>query len=228
MSNMEILLGSSIIKQVAAVWLNIRGESTNATLSELAIDSQKVSDSLTRRRLNRELDRLVDTVADRLSTVVDTEFRDLPAVVKSTLRQCWLSPKLLSKADLSKESLLAADFDPMTLYQQIRRSSGGIDHLDLSESATNLYNLLLKEACTEIVQIASSLPTFSNDAISEVLRRETDLIQRVEQLLSTLPMQDASDPVQVFESSYRRALVSRLDHLELVGGSYLHRLAAYR
>jgi NACHT domain len=215
-SSIEILsisLGNSIVRKVAAIWLNIRGKATDATLSEL-VDNQ-VSDSLTRRRLVRELERLVDTVADRLSSVVEAEFRNLPAAERAAAMLAV--SETLNRADLTKENLLAADFDPITLYRQVRRSSGSVDRLALSEPAAVLYDLLLKEACTEVAEIASSFSTRNNDAVTELLRRETDLVQRVEQLLSTLPVQDTSDPVQVFESSYRRALVSRLDHLELVG-----------
>src|SRR3989440_3493000 len=90
-----------------------------------------------------------------------------------------------------------------------------------SDTEGRLYERIIAESCEYIVDIASQLPQFNERTLAEILKREGQLITIAEKILQEVARMRAELDPQVeaarFELEYRRAVVRRLDELELFG-----------
>jgi hypothetical protein len=91
----------------------------------------------------------------------------------------------------------------------------------LSEDSSRLYDALLREAITYILDSSSALPTFMSRAMTEMLTRESRILESVEEVLSRLPTRTNSsfglgDDAD-FELLYRRELSRLNDKVERLG-----------
>ena len=91
----------------------------------------------------------------------------------------------------------------------------------MSAVAEALYTRVISESCVYVTDIASQLPSFTEHTFAEVLRREDKLIRNTEKALEALQhISEQLDPMisaDRFEIDYRRAVVSNLDELNLIG-----------
>ncbi len=129
-----------------------------------------------------------------------------------------------AKARISDELLLEQDLDPLRLERFLRNAAPNADRY-LGYQATGLYERLLPEACAYVISLTTSLPQFHVGAFSELLRRNTAIIARLDDILKLLPAQQMrengigkhDDASNIFATAYRRQVVTRLDHLRLFG-----------
>jgi hypothetical protein len=190
----------------------------NASVEVADILKTKIADERDRRRVQRQFDQLEEAVADRIVAVLGHEFRGLDQGERTAA--VWAAREVLGRARLTDSDLFDADLDPIYLERHIRKGMRKVTR-DLSEVGVALYDRLLAECCTDIVELTTALPEFGPAAFTEILRRETKLIEMVRELLDRVPARevggrrDAADAE--FAAAYRAQVVNRLDRLKLFG-----------
>ena len=130
----------------------------------------------------------------------------------------------LARAKLTTQMLLEQDLDSLHLEHFLRKAVPDASR-DLGYQARGLYDSLLTEACAYVISLTTSLPDFQIGVFGELLRRDTAIIARLDEILSLLPAQQAPNPdmaysdgdSNAFATAYRRQVVTRLDHLRLFG-----------
>ncbi|HEX6603113.1 MAG TPA: hypothetical protein VF030_10770, partial [Solirubrobacterales bacterium] len=172
-----------------------------------------------RRALKREFERIADEITARLEPLIQIEFANVSRNEREAA--ALLLQKVLVESQISDELLFATDLDPFDLETELKRSHPhAAEAAGLSQGAASLYELMLREVSAYIVEIRVTLPDFNSQASREILARETELIKLVQTVLERLPDElttSATDDAGVFEGRYRRAIASKLDHLELFG-----------
>lgn len=214
-------IGSEVVKHVVSRWLGLRREQRDrgAELTEMLAVS--VTDILIRRKLSRQLEDVVDQVADRLSPLYEQEFRGVPQEERAAALTTVTDT--LVAADFSDDALFAADVDPRKLASAIRtRMPDVAGRAGLSEGAANLYDHLLDQCCLALVHIAQQLPEFAPRASGEQLARLSRLADDVGEVLRRLPRTSLTAPAGTeldaeFRDRYLATVSRRLDHLHLLG-----------
>ena len=118
-------------------------------------------------------------------------------------------------AQLTDEALFHADLDARLVERQLSPAAGVIlPKALLSEGGEQIYWLVLRESCAYLVEVVTTLPKFSSGALTELLRRETAVLDTLSRVLDRLPERRGVDD---FAADYRRAVVNKLDRMELLG-----------
>jgi hypothetical protein len=75
---------------------------------------------------------------------------------------------------------------------------------------------LLRECCGYVIEIARGLPVFGPEALTEILRRETEVVAEIRNVLARLPQRClASD----FTYDYRQLIARTLDYVQMFGAT---------
>ena len=228
----DALLGLSavIVKIACKVWIEESYTfAADATAEVIDVIKDKVSGELDQRRAKRLFEDLEVPVAEKLSLLRPHEFAGLSdneweaavLAVGDTLR----------KAHFTEDDVFAGDLDPLYLRRLILASTPGMTR-DLSEGGTEVYNRLLTECCAYVVELTSTLPRFNAGGFSEILRRESLILQRVNDVLERMPSPEkvrdgVAKEAADFTAAYRRQVVSQLDRLELFGVSVSESIRGY-
>ena len=214
-------VGGSVARLAVGRWL--AGRSTRDAAGKDLIDLIKTGlpDELKRRRVQRQLDGITDSVAERILTFADHEFRgltegDREAALHEVVRT-------LERADFSDEALFAADVDPVKLARALRsRLSTAKAEYELGEAGARLYEVTLDECCDCLARIIVHLPQFGPRASVEMLSRLSGLSDQVSAVLSRLPVRTLDAPEgesedDEFTRRYLASISESLDTLELFG-----------
>jgi hypothetical protein len=181
------------------------------TITTLA--GSRISDRFQERRIKRMFDQCVDVVADRTIKFLGNEFRDLESneraaailAVRDTFNASELSVKRITKADLN----------PFELRRILQPASVKVLRSALlNAGGRELYARILNESCDYLVEFVATLPDFGTDALTELLKRETQILRDLKQLLERMPTSRTADD---YTADYRRAVVRKLDRMELFG-----------
>ena len=215
---LTIDLGAAVAKTVLKIWLGDPdvAASTSADIGEIV--ASKISSLLQQRRAGRAFDRIAEEVAEVLDARLSVEYGGLASNEKNAA--ILAVRDTLSQTPLTSDVLFGADLDPLRLEELYR--SGKPDAAQralLVPAAIQFYDRLLQEVCEYVVAITIGLPQFGDRATVEMLQRETELLELVKKVLESLPRQAAafSPDTDEFETRYRRAIVRKLDRLELFG-----------
>ena len=222
MALLEVLavrLGGALAKSVLKLWLGDETIGRDLGLTLVDIVDAKVPGYLDRRRTVRQFQRVADEVAERLRPMVENEFRGLAENEQEAAVRAVAD--VIDGAGVSATLLVRHDLDPVALERHFRAAAPpGITSL-LPADGEQLYGRLLREVCNYAVEIVITLPAFGTAAAMESLRRETEIIDMVREVLDRLPARaaqsDAADEDTTFEVEYRREIARRLDSLELFG-----------
>jgi hypothetical protein len=214
-------VGSEVVKHVVSRWLGLRREQRERDAALTDMLTVSIPDVFLRRKLSRQLEDVVDQVADRLTPLYEQEFRDVPqgerAAALTTVTDTLVA------ADLSDDALFAADVDPRKLASAIRaRMPDATRRSALSEGAANLYDRVLDQCCLALVHISMQLPEFAPRASGEQLARLARLAEDIGEVLHRLPrtslMAPAGTELDVaFRDRYLTTVSRRFDHLRLLG-----------
>jgi hypothetical protein len=176
-------------------------------------------DRFVRRRVDRQLAGIADSVEKRLYYLIDNEYRGLSTNDRAAVVLEVVSA--LQEADLSDTAIFMADADSAVLARRIRATRTGVSS-NLGEAGTQLYDVLLDECCDCLVRIIRQLPEFTPRAIGEILPRLSIIADQVSMVLDRLPVRTLDAPVgtqndREFERRYREHLGETLDEVELFG-----------
>ena len=222
-------LGSSIAKSILKLWLKDHPVTSDASASILDVLKSYTSDKIAQKRAQRQFEIIGEKVGESLiplfeidgaslddgsrTAIVLAAVETLSATTSVILAQQNLEPSNLAKYLLNVH--------PAEMYH-------------FSETEKLLYERIVSESCQHIVDIASQLPTFTENTFAEVLKRENQLIDITEKILQEVQrMREQLNPrveAARFELEYRRAVVRNLDVLQLfgvdfAGASRRHRLS---
>ena len=228
---MEFLLpfATTISTAIFRRWI---GDNVGSDLFDAIASSARpnLSHALTKRRIERERDRVAETIAEKLSTYISVEFA---TIADNELQATLLgAQKTLSAAEIGAKQIVAADMEPSRLFRQL--IDGDPDRARraaLSEPARQLYYLLVREASTYLVEMASLLPDFDTELAKTILAHESSVDNILHEMLDNLPRPpilggNASEN-QAFRAEYMRAINRHLDHIELFGLQLSPRTARY-
>src|SRR3984957_5625592 len=208
-----ISLGAVVVKSACQLWLGDRQPATDLASGFVDLFAGRVSSRFEQRKLGRLFDDSADIVARRVKSLLDAEFRAVPDNERAAA--VLAVTDTFAAARLTDEALFHADLDARLVQRQLRPAAAVIlPKALLSEGGDQIYWLVLRESCSYLVEVVTTLPTFSSGALTELLRRETAVLDTLSRVLDRLPERRGVDD---FAADYRRAVVNQLDRLELLG-----------
>ena len=208
-----IALGAAVVRSACKLWLGNRQYGDEVTSEVVDMFAGLVSNRFDQRKIGRFFDDCSDIVARRLAALLDAEFSAVP----DNEREAAVSAvsDTFAAAHLTDNALFDADLDARLVERQLRPASRLIlPGALLSEGAGEIYWLVLRESCSYLVEVVTTLPRFSSGALTELLRRESAVLETLSRVLSRLPERRGVDD---FAADYRRAVANRLDRMELFG-----------
>ena len=192
------------------------GQDISSNLIDLV--GSKTSDTLAQRKGNRQFEDIGDKISENLLPLLRSENIRLDEGERRAI--AIAVAETLNKSRLSIDLLLNQNLQPRQLEQYMNAVNPDITK-DFSEAATFLYQRILQECCTYIIDISSQLPSFTEHTFAEVLKREDLIRARVDLALEMLReirnQLDPTDEVERFEIEYRDAVARNLDVLQLIG-----------
>lgn len=209
-----IELASTIISIGCTIQFGLAGGQLAGTISSIA--GSKLQDRLQQRRVQRLFEQCADIVADRSIQFMANEYRELPENERSAA--VLAVRDTLAKSNLSVQRTTAMDLNPIVIRESMHRVAQRIlRSASLSTDAIELYNRVLNESCEYLVEFIATLPEFTPDALTELLRRESQILRELQQVLRRLPTSRALDD---YSADYRRAVIRKLDRMELIGANF--------
>lgn len=208
-----ISLGSAVVKSACKLWLGDRQYADEATSETVDLFAQRVSSRFDQRKIGRFFDDCADIVARRLAGLLDAEFRGTPDNERTAA--VLAVGDTFAVARLTDEALFHADLDARLVERQLRPAVRGIlAKALLGGDGEEIYWLVLRESCSYLVEVVTTLPRYTSSALTELLRRETAVLDTLSRVLDRLPERRGVDD---FAADYRRAVVNKLDRMELLG-----------
>jgi hypothetical protein len=213
-----IMVGKAVTKSIFKFWMKDSelGEDISSSLIDLV--ASKTSDALAQRKGSRQFEDIGDKISEDILRLLKSEGISLDEGDRRAASSAV--EETLNKAKLSTEILLKQNLQPTQLEQYMVSTNPNATR-DFSEAATFLYQRILKESCTYIVDISSQLPSFTEHTFAEVLKREDLISAKVDRALEDLheirKQLDPTDEVDRFEIDYRDAVARNLDVLQLIG-----------
>jgi len=212
-----LALGTSTAKAVARMWT----QSEYATdISGGLIDSlsSRIPGLVERRRTAREFEGMAERVVQQMTPLLEHEYRGLPANELSAA-VLGVADVIDSLQSITPDLLFSIDVEPLALEGLLLAQPASRVRRDLSPAATAVFERLLRENCNYIIELTMNMPQFTGLALAELLRRGTEISERVERAFARIPQPAAieADADQEFGVRYRRHISRELDRLELFG-----------
>ncbi|SNY56174.1 NACHT domain-containing protein [Paractinoplanes atraurantiacus] len=203
-------VGRAVVTPLFTRWLSGRRQTRERTLPLADLLQQTAKDEFTRRRGERQIEAVVDEVAERLGPLVTTRFAALPP--HEAVAALDAVADTFRRADLTDDALFATDLDPVRLAAHLRRSA---PPAGLSELGQRLYDVALDDCSRCFTQFVVRTAPFGHRAAVETLSRLTELTRTMSEALRHLAV---GGPVPAdFLRSYADVLTAKLNVLELVG-----------
>ena len=194
------------------LWLTGTLTAEDASLEGLI--KNRIGGRLEQRKLFRVLDEAADLVAERVITSTGQVFPSLTQQEKDLVAE--------SVADMLDLALMQGkpignNVDLVTIERHVRAVSDRIGNIDaLSGEGVDFREYLIREACAYAASMAKALPSFRAEVFSELLQRNAQILDQLQQILDKLPRR-AGEISDTFELDYRRMVSLRLDRMELFG-----------
>ncbi|MEV6301737.1 hypothetical protein AB0M02_20165 [Actinoplanes sp. NPDC051861] len=213
MSGIETALlnvGRAVVTPLFTRWLGGRRHDRERTLPLSTLLRSRAVDEFTRRRGEREIEAVVDEVAERLKPLIRTRFAALPDhEVTSALDAV---ADTFNRSDLTDDALFTTNLDPARLTQLLR---GSAPPADLSELGERLYEVALDDCARCFTQFVVQTAPFTARTQVEILTRLSEVTDLMSAALAklTVAVPDTGDFLPV----YLDFLARKLNALELVG-----------
>ncbi|MGC5288935.1 NACHT domain-containing protein [Micromonospora sp. DT231] len=210
-----IALGGAVVKGAVGIWLGSNKIAADMVGVAVDVAGQRLTGYRERRRFARMVDESAEVVAERLEPLIVGEYRGLPE--NERLAAVTAVTDTLDRVALTDEDLFAMDLDAGQLDRYVRRASPDAKtRAGLSADAESLYDLVLRESCAYIIQFRTVLPQTGVAGLSELLRRDAQLLDLVREALDRLPERRGEGD---FERDYRQLVSNRLDEIEFFGAT---------
>ncbi|MFE1166620.1 NACHT domain-containing protein [Nocardiopsis sp. NPDC058789] len=213
-------LGVSVVKAACGLWIgNPIAENTATTVVDLV--QERVTGRRDQRKLERRFAEIEESIADRVVGYLDHEFQGLAENEREAAVLAVADS--FERAGLTDRVLFEQDLDPLYLERYVRAGAPGATR-DLGGQAVALYDRVLPESCAYVMATLRTLPRFQAGAFSELLRRESLVLGKLDELLDRIPEAEErkgkgreEDAEAAFVTAYRRTAAERWDVLELFG-----------
>ncbi|WP_433444647.1 NACHT domain-containing protein [Nonomuraea sp. CA-141351] len=222
MNEIVLMLAGAVVKTAFKIWVGDSALAENVTADTTDYFRDRVTGALNQRKARRWVEDLEERVLRRLEDYIEVEFRG----IADNERAAAIAgvAESITKADLTDKAIFERDLDALRLKRLIQRRDRNATR-DLSEQGAEMYDQILREACAYIISLTTSLPEFSANSFIELLRRDTIIIEKIDEVLARLPAAEIKESVtadatvldNVFATAYKRQIVARLDHLRLFG-----------
>lgn len=222
-----VKVGQAVAQLAAKEWLNRRRKKQERTASLAELAAAELSSPVQRGTLENALNGIGYRAAGELESLLGVRFDGLPEHEVTAAIDAVVDA--LRETDLSDETLLAADADPERLAGQIRRQLPGQTSVaGLSAHGSELYEVVLDQACRYLVQVVRHLPSFQPRALAEVLDRLSTVSGQLTDVLARTPRTSLYAPRGTthddeFRAEYLRYLATAVDKLDLLGLTMKHR-----
>jgi hypothetical protein len=209
----------AVAQRAGREWLATRAAKSDRDKDLIELIRVSLPDRFVRRKLERQLADIADSVEKRLSALIEQEYGGLEVHDREAV---LLDVKAaIEKVDLSDNVIFGEDADPVKLAWRVRAlvlAPAG-QH---GEAASRLYDVMLDECCDCLVRILLGLPEFAPRALAETLSRMSGLGDQIALLLERLPARTLDAPTGTqddaeFERRYLEHVARTLDEIELFG-----------
>ncbi|MFC3996302.1 NACHT domain-containing protein [Nocardiopsis sediminis] len=211
-------LGAAVVGTACRLWVGDIPFATDVTASVTDLIRERVSGRLERRKLERRFEDFEEAVAQRVLGYLEHEFRGLPENEREAA--ILAVADTFERAELNNRDLFERDLDPLFLERHLRQWAPRITR-DLSSAGIGVYDRVLPECCAYVMATLTTLPDFHAEAFTELLRRDTIILDQLAEILERLPRATADgigdDAEAAFVTAYRRKAAERWDVLELFG-----------
>jgi NACHT domain len=208
-----ISLGAAVVKSACKLWLGDHQFASDMSSELVDAFAGLTASRFDQRRIGRFFDDCTDIVAKRLVLLMNTEFRGVPDNERSAALLAVRDA--FTRARLDDETLFHADLDARLVERHMRPDAAhALAQALLSEGGAEVFWLFLRESCSYLVEVVTTLPKFQSGAITELLRRETTVLSTLSRVLDRLPERRGVDD---FAADYRRVVANKLDRMELLG-----------
>ena len=219
-----VKLGPAITKSILAIWLNDANLAPNFTTDAVAdfidVFRGKTDDVIAQRRAARQFVDIGERVAESLLTIFENEARHLDEASSKAI--IIAVSKTLTEAKISSSLLAKNDLDPNKFAKYLIDFENHSRHFTANES--HIFHRVLKECSQCIIDIASSLPNFSEQTFAELLKRDRKLLSIATQILQTVQSireisqrTNSNQITEYFEYEYRRNVERKLGKIQLFG-----------
>lgn len=214
-------LAPALAKSLLGIWL--KDYSVTRDMSKALVDilQARTGDLVASQRGKREFEAIGEKIVENLMPIfqaenaaIDEGGRNSVAIaVAETLTSVEITPEILAKDNL----------DPTELTSHLLKYEFA-GCRSIGEAETELYRRAIIESSNYLVDIASTLPSFSQKTFAEILRRESELLERAETILEEVrkisrDIDQLSQSEAWFEAEYRRTVLRKLDQVELFGAT---------
>lgn len=212
-------VGPAVAKLLLKLWLRDSSVATDTATDLVDLFSPTVANVFAKKSGARQLEEIGERIAESLEPVFNdfTFTKDVQAGVVAEVAQT------LENAHLSADILAQEDVDAgrLSAYLKATRPNAVRSH---SSPFQALYGRLIDEVAKYIVNIASRLPGFTENTLSEILRRERTLVETAAHVLREIEVikeesrrANSNERAAWFEEEYRLGTANKLDRLELFG-----------
>ncbi|MCA1671424.1 MAG: NACHT domain-containing protein, partial [Actinobacteria bacterium] len=212
-------VGKQVVTHAVRTWLGARRERDQREAELIDLVRIGVRDHFSQRRLVLQFEELALQIAERLQPLYEHDFRDLPENERIAALHAVIDA--LQAADLTDETLFAADADARKLARLVRARMP-VRRAALAEPAEQLYEAVLDESCMALVQVVIHLPAYTPRALTELLDRSSQVMDHIAEVLHRLPRTTLDAPRgsqndEEFRARYLTHLSETLDELEQFG-----------
>jgi Leucine-rich repeat (LRR) protein len=213
-----ITLSTIIVKSAAKLWLGDRRVAAEAAVDAIELLGDRATSLIDRKSIARTFDGMVVTVAKKLTPYISAEFSGMPQNEKEAA--ILTVSDTFNRASYTDDYLFSNDLNAAYIYRFLSTCySDAPNKALLSEAATELYDVLLRESCEYLVQVTLSLPKFHVGALTELLRRDSEIQADLQEILRRLPERSTGKGEDSFATDYRRQIINQLDQMELFGAT---------
>lgn len=196
-----LALGTQVVKSACRLWL---GDGFAGNMSDTVADllHDQVPDAIQRHRLKGMFEGFAGTVADKAQRTDDARFRSLPDNEREAA--VLAVAETFHKAELNDAALFAVNLDARTLEKHLRAYvESRISAWGLSEQAVGYFDFLLRECCSYLLEITKTLPPFTSQALTELLRRSSAIERQLTEVLERLPARTSRSTPTIGTWSWR-------------------------
>ncbi|MEV0402810.1 NACHT domain-containing protein [Actinoallomurus sp. NPDC050550] len=208
----------AVAQRAGREWLASRAAKSDRDKDLTELIRVSLPDRFVRRKLERQLADIADSVEKRLSALVEQEYggleeNDRAAVLLDV-------EAAIERVDLSDDVIFSEDADPVKLARRIRGLVPA--PVGYGDAASRLYDVVLDECCDCLVRILLGLPEFAPRALAETLSRMSGLGDQISLVLERLPARTLDAPAGTendaeFERRYLEHVARSMDAIELFG-----------
>ncbi|TQI93667.1 NACHT domain-containing protein [Amycolatopsis cihanbeyliensis] len=207
--------------RAARAWLNNRAADERRGMELTELIAHRYPLIRHRREFRRRLEEIEDQVTERLLPLCEREFHGLDEGER--VAALTAVADAIENADLSDETMFRLDIDPIALAREIRRQVPQATHqAALSESAAELFGLVLDQTCYYLAHLIRELPEFQPRAAVETLSRLSGIARQIGEVLERLPVASldritGTDDDEEFRNRYGELVSSLYDRLDILG-----------